>query len=434
MPFVAVGVEHKTAPVEIREQVTIADDAWAAMNARLLAEPSIDEVALLSTCNRTEIYVFGSDVDELVSRVTLTLTRGNDLLTPYVQTWHERGVVEHLFRVSAGIESQVLGENQILSQVRDVLDTGQHLGTIGPNLHALFRSAISCARQARAGAALGRVNASVGSEAVCRAEQALGSLHGRGALLVGGGEITRLVAEQLVARHASPLFVANRTIETAIALAHHFGGTPATLEDIPRLIPHVDLVICATSAPRYVLTPESMPSDVSSERTQALRIFDLAIPRDVDPSVGAMNGIELHDLDSLIPSEMQDRWESDVEQMAAIISAEVPEFMAWYLTRRVAPVISNLRSHVERVAETELRRVGPQLADLSLREREAVESLTNRLIDKMFHHLVLRLRLAAQTDESLVKAAEFFFLHGDGGLFAHAAEESAREENEVKST
>jgi glutamyl-tRNA reductase len=154
-----------------------------------------------------------------------------------------------------------------------------------------------------------------------------------------------------------------------------------------------------------------------------VHIYDLAIPRDVDPAAADLSYVALHDLDALLPGSVSERWEADIRSMEAVIAAEVQEFTAWALTRRVAPVIANLRSHVEAVQAQELRRIAPQLKDLTPRERAAVEGLTNRLVDKMFHHLVLRLRLAAQTDAKLVEAAEFFFLHGDGGLFSHAAEE-----------
>jgi glutamyl-tRNA reductase len=333
---------------------------------------------------------------------------------------------EHLFRVASGLESQVLGEPQVLSQVRDALETAHRLEAVGPNLHSLFRAAISCARQARAGTTLGRVNVSIGSEAVRAAIVALGSIAGRGALLIGGGEIARLVAEELRREKAGTLFIANRTESVAVDLAAHFRGTPARLVDIPRIIPTVDLVITCTSANHYVLTPEDFARGSQPKRAAPLQVFDLAIPRDVDPAVGSIPGVVLHDLDGLLPAGVEEQWDADVRAMEAVIAAEVHEFTAWYLTRRVAPVIASLRSHVEAVSEQELRRVAPRLADLTDREREAVESLTNRLIDKMFHHLVLRLRLAAQTDPRLVEAAEFFFLHGEGGLFEHAAEQEER--------
>jgi glutamyl-tRNA reductase len=422
MPFLAVGVEHKTCPLIIRESVAMDDAALARAGAELHRHPAIAEIAILSTCNRTEIYLFAEEPKAAATAATVYLNQRDDRLPAYEQTWVDMGAVEHLFRVAAGLESQILGEPQVLSQVKETLEFAQRLGTIGPNLHSLFRAAISCARQARAGTALGRVNLSIGSEAVREAEEALGSLQNRSALVVGGGEIGRLVAEDLRKGRIGTLFIANRTQSVAVELARKLRGTPARLEDIPRILPAVDVVMSSTSAFSYVLTPEDLPAGMTADRAIPLQIFDLAIPRDVDPAVGSMPGIVLHDLDSLLPAGLDEHWDEDIGAMEAVIAAEVQEFTAWYLTRRVVPVIANLRSHVEAVSRQELKRVAPQLSDLTDRERAAVDSLTNRLVDKMFHHLVLRLRLAAQTDPKLVEAAEFFFLHGEGGLFEHAAE------------
>jgi glutamyl-tRNA reductase len=423
MPFLTVGVEHKTSPLSVRESVALEGDALDQAIVQLASHPAVDEIAILSTCNRTEIYLFAEKPGAAATVAVDYLSAQDGRLPAYLQTWEEMAAAEHLFRVAAGLESQVLGEPQVLSQVREALETAQRLEALGPNLHSLFRAAISCARQARAGTALGRVNRSIGSEAIRAAEQALGSLEGRGVLVIGGGEIGRLVVEELRGKNVRTLFIANRTESVAEDLAARYKGTPARLTDIPRLIPAVDVIVSSTSANHYVLTPESLPADFSGQRETPLQIFDLAIPRDVDPAVGSIDGVVLHDLDGLLPAGPADRWDEDVRAVEGVIAAEIQEFTAWYLTRRVAPVIASLRSHVEAVSEQELRRIAPRLAGLDERERAAVESLTNRLIDKMFHHLVLRLRLAAQTDPKLVEAAEFFFLHGEGGLFEHAADQ-----------
>jgi glutamyl-tRNA reductase len=417
--FLALGFEHKSAPLAIRERVALDPDELELLSTRLHADPALEEVAILSTCNRTEVYLFSEDEVAAKETVSRTLTRGDERLGPYLREWREQEVAEHLFRVAAGLESQILGEIQILSQVRQTLETGQRLGTISANLHSLFRTALSCAKQARAGTALGRVHTSIGSQAVRAAEQTLGTLAGRSILLIGGGEIARLVVEQLAGTGIHTLFLANRTPAVAVELARTYGARAATLGDIARLLPHVDVVISATSARGYILTAEDVA--VLPGGDKPLEIFDLAIPRDVEPAVGSHPGVRLHDLDALLPAGQLEQWQADIRQIEGIIAAEVQEFVAWYQARRVVPVITHLRNHVEEVARLELQRVAPQLADLTERERAAVESLTQRLIDKMFHHLVIRLRLAAQTDPQLVDAAEFFFLHGEGGLFPDAA-------------
>lgn len=427
MPFLAVGVEHTTAPVPVRERVSLSGDAREAAARTLRAGPAIDEVVILSTCNRTEIYLYTDDSAGAAAAAVQVLAGDDSEIRRHIRSWEDMDAVEHLFRVAAGLESQVLGEPQILSQVREAFEAAQSVETVGPKLHSLFRSAISCSRQARAGTALGRVNPSLAREAVLAAAGALGesqpaieALQHSRVLLVGAGEIARLVGEELSGR-VQALYIANRTESAAVDLARRVGGQPAPFAEISRLLSHVDLVISATGSRHYVLGAEDIPP--LGGRQQSLHIFDLAIPRDVDPAAAELPGVILHDLDSLLPEGVRKTWKDDIRAMEGVVAAEVQEFMAWYLTRRVAPVIANLRRHVEAVQAQELKRVAPQLSGLSDRERAAVESLTGRLVDKMFHHLVLRLRLAAQTDPKLVEAAEFFFLHGDGGLFAHAAEQ-----------
>lgn len=421
MPFLAVGVEHKTAPLDVRERLALDSTGVALANTTLANNPLIDEVAILSTCNRTELYLFVEAVEDGAEAARAFLTQADPLWREYVQTWREMDAVEHLFRVSSGLESQIPGESQIVSQVSAALEIAQTGGTVGANLHSLFRSSVSCARRARAGTTLGRVSTSVGSEAVRTAELAVDGLQGRAVLVIGGGEVSRLVADELRQRHVGHVYIANRTASVAIELAAQVGGTPAGLSDIERLAPLMDVIFSATTSGEYMLTSENVQG-TGGRPKGSLHIFDLAMPRDVDPSVAEVPGVKLHDLDDLLPTPTGEAWNEDVRVIESVIAAEVQEFTAWYHTRRVAPVIASLRSHVEAVQRQELKRIAPQIKDLTDRERAAVESMGQRLVDKMFHHLVLRLRLAAQTDPVLVDAAEFFFLHGEGGLFEHAAE------------
>lgn len=426
MPFLAVGVEHTSAPLAVRERASLTGEARTRAAQTILADPTIDEAVILSTCNRTELYLYAEDQFRARATAEAILAGEDAEIMRYVRQWEDMDAVDHLFRVATGLESQVLGEPQILSQVREAFEAAQGHGTVGSNLHSLFRSAISCSRQARAGTALGRLNPSVAQEAILAAASAIGGAESSGnpladcaVLVMGAGEIARLVADELSGR-VQILYIANRTESVAVELALQLNAQPAPFAQIPRLLSHVDLVISATGSRHYVLGAEDVPA--MPDRSSPLHIFDLAMPRDIDPEVGELGGVSLHDLDSLLPDSVRETWHEDVRIMEGVVAAEVHEFMAWYLTRRVAPVIANLRGHVEAVQAQELRRVSPQLSDLTERERAAVESLTGRLVDKMFHHLVLRLRLAAQTDPKLVEAAEFFFLHGEGSLFAHAAD------------
>jgi glutamyl-tRNA reductase len=250
-------------------------------------------------------------------------------------------------------------------------------------------------------------------------ERDLGGLSDRAVLVIGGGETARLALADLTGRRLRALFVANRTPETAATLAQTHGGETVAMQDIPAILPYLDAVITATGSRRPILSSHDFRA--VGRRDRPMCVVDLAVPRDVDPAVAGLPSVALHDLDTLLPSRAA-RQEEDVARMEGIVAAEVQAFAAWSLTRRVAPVIAGLRRHVEAVKDTELERIRPQLETMTERQRESVEALTGRLIDKMFHHLVVRLRLAAQTDPKLVEAAEFFFLHGEGGLFPDLAE------------
>lgn len=424
MPFLATGVEHKTAPLAVRERLT--RDA-GRLATSLHDHAAVDEVAVLCTCNRLEVYLSSED-PEAALEATRNALQIDEATARYLRRWDDLDAVEHLFRVASGLESQVLGETQVLAQVRETLERAQQEGTAGPNLNSLFRAAIRCARRARADTHLGYTDRSMGAEAVVMAEAELGGLEGRRVLLIGGGEVIRLAAREAARRKPASLSIANRTLSVAAGIAEEVGGTPLHIEEIDALLPSVDLVIAATASPDPVLIAGDVPS-----LPNPLLIVDLAIPRDIDPAIGALPNVRLHDLDSLLPGGTEAQWREDVRAMEAVIAAELQDFQSWILTRRVVPVIASLRAHVEAVSEAELQRVASHLAGLTDREREAVESLTQRLIDKMFHHLVTRLRLAAQTDPKLVEAAEFFFLHGEGGLFEHAAEEPKQSPTEQTS-
>jgi glutamyl-tRNA reductase len=416
MPFLATGVEHRTAPLAVRERLTLAAGAIATA---LYDHPAVDEVAVLSTCNRLEIYLFTEDPEAALQAARDTLGIDADTVA-FLQRWDELEAVRHLFRVASGLESQVLGEPQILSQVRETLERARRDGTAGINLHALFRAAIRCARRARADTRLGYTDRSMGAEAVRVAESEMGGLQDRSILLIGGGEVIRLAAGELQRRDVGALTIANRTLSVAAEIAGRVGGTPVRIADVPALLPTFDVIISATASPGHVLQAGDVPA-----LGRPLLILDLAIPRDIDPAIGSLPYVRLRDLDSLLPGGTEAQWREDVQAMEATVAAEVQDFTSWILTRRVVPVISSLRAHVEAVSEEEMRRVARRLEGLTDEEREAVQTVTHRLIDKMFHHLVTRLRLAAQTDPKLVEAAEFFFLHGEGGLFENAADQPA---------
>jgi glutamyl-tRNA reductase len=417
MPFVVVGVEHSTAPLAVRERVSPGPDERDGARRIFALDPS-DEVVILATCNRTEVYVHTLDPARAVDGITSWMVQRAEDVLPSIRVRHDLDAVEHLFRVACGLESQVPGERQILSQVAAALDAAQRAGMTGSYAHALFRAAVACSRTARLDTSLGQVDRSIGAGAVAQAAQHLSGFRHRSVVIVGGGEVSRVVAREVALRDPARLVVANRTTTVAEEIATAVGAEWGALDDLPEMLAGADLVFSATAAPSYVVRPDDCRLRTSDS---PLLLYDLASPRDIDPSLADLPGVTVVDLDALGDAAPGERWAADVQKIEAVIAAAVHEFEGWIAARRVAPVIASLRRHVEAVSRAELERAAPQLSDLTPREHAAVETLTNRLIDKMFHHLVVRLRLAAQTDPALVNAAEFFFLHGPGGLFEDEA-------------
>lgn len=408
--FVTVGVDHSAAPLAIRERVALLEEHLEDAHRDLVAHPAVDEIVILSTCNRTELYMFTDQPDDAADAGSAYLLGADPGIRSYLREWRGMSAVEHVLRVGAGLESRVLGENQILSQVRGALTGAERVSSIGPQLHQLFRTSISCGREVRRSTGFGRADASIAGETVRSAESLVGALTARAALVIGGGEVSRLTAAELRRRGIGRLYLANRTPSVAEDLARTFGALAVSLADVPKYLLWTDVLVSATSAAGRILTADDMSAVELAHRREPLHVFDLAVPRDIDPAIGLLPGIVLHDLDSVASVPIREQRIEDVRSAEFIVGNHLREFERWYRARRAAPLITELRRQLDEVAASELHRASSRLARLSLEERYAVERLTGRLTDAIFHRFVTRLRLAAQADgEQLVEAAEFFF-------------------------
>lgn len=411
--FVIVGIDHSVAPVAIREHVALLDRYLEDAHRDLIANPAVDEVVILSTCNRTEMYMFTEGPDRAAEAASAYLLGAHLGVRSYLREWRGVAAVEHLLRVSAGLESRVLGEHQILSQVRKALSGAEQASTIGPHLHQLFRTGISCGREVRRATGLGRADASIAGETVRTAELLAGPLTARTALVIGGGEVSRQTAAELRRRGIARLYLANRTPSVAEDLAGRFGAVPVPFADIPKYLPWTDIVVTATSAPGRILTAEDVSAVQLAHRREPLHVFDLAVPSDVDSAIGDLPGVVLHDLDGLDSERVWERRAEDIRSAELIVVDRLREFERWYRIRRTAPLITQLRRQLDEAAASELQSASRRLAPLSRDERDAVERLVGRLSDAIFHRFVTRLRLAAEVDDEQVVAAAAFFFGGD---------------------
>ena len=365
--LLAIGVSHRHAPLELRERLYLADGHAVELAKELGA-------VVLSTCNRTEIYVAGGDA--AFAREALE-RRSSLKLEGVLAVWEGGEAVEHLFRVAGGLDSLVPGEAQILGQVRLAYEAALEAGATGPVLNRLFEDALHAGKRVRTEAKLAEMPESVAASAVDLAEKALGGLEGRRALLFGAGRMSELAARDLRARKAE-VVVSSRTLESAQELAERVGGRAAPFDAVAVELMDADLVISATRCPYPILHAEAV-----QPRQRPLVLVDIAVPRDLDPEIAHVEGCTLYDIDAL-GGGLVGR-EEDVREAERIVADEAARFAEWRRSRGAAPAIAALRRRAEEIRAEELARAEPRLAELSERERKTVETLTAQIVNKLLH-------------------------------------------------
>jgi glutamyl-tRNA reductase len=371
--LLAVGVSHHHAPLEVRERLYLADGQAAQLASEL------GEAVVLSTCNRTEVYLAGGDPEGV--REELERRSGLEL-GPLLARWDEGEVVAHLFRVAAGLDSLVPGESQILGQVREAYEAARTRGATGTLLNRLFEDALRAGKRVRTEAKLHELPESVAASAVELGARELAGVEGRRALLFGAGKMSELAARDLRGRGAE-VVVASRTLESAQDLAERVGGRAAAFDAVAVELPEADLVISATRCPYPILHAEAV-----RPREKPLVLVDVAVPRDLDPAIGELDGCTLFDIDAL--GEGLVGRDDEVREAEAIVAEEAARFAEWRRSRDAADAIRDLRARAEEIRSEELARAGARLAELSPRERETVETLTAQIVNKLLHAPTVR--------------------------------------------
>jgi glutamyl-tRNA reductase len=391
--ILTVGLNHTTAPIHVREQIASArclrDEAQAILFDHL--DPALfSEVLILSTCNRTEIYAVTSNrprAEEML-RAVFALHEAFPLAgTDYVYAYAGRDAVAHLFAVASGIDSMLLGEFEILGQIRSAYQTAAEKRALGSVLHQLFRQALSVGKRARSETAIGAGATSVAYAAVALARQQLGDLKGRAALVVGAGEMGRRAARNLAEDGACTVIVASRTYTHAAELASEIGSRAIAFDELPDVLAQVELVISATKAPHLILDARQVAEAMRRRPDWPLCLIDIAVPRDIDPAVAQLENVRLHnidDLQALVETNRSAREEA-VADVHAIIAEEVREFWDWYMSRRAAPLLSELHTRAEAIRQAELEKTLRRLDHLNLNERDraALEALSLGIVKKM---------------------------------------------------
>ena len=418
MRLVLVGTSYQRAPVELRE--LLAYDAGLRREAlgRLGARGA--EAAVLSTCNRTEVYGVSGEPAELEERIYGELADLSGLshseLAPALYSVSDEAAAVHLFRVAAGLDSMVPGEAQILGQVREAYEAARETETAGATLHRLFRQALRVGKRVRTETAIGENPASVSSAAAQLAERVFDNLAGRRILLLGAGKTADLTAANLISRGVGEIVVANRSPERAEALAERFGGRAVGLDQLEPELGQVDVVVASTSSQGYVLSAAQVERALKARRGRPIFFIDIAVPRDVDPAVIELEGCYLYDIDDLervVAESVAGRREEAV-RAEAIVSEEADAFRAWQLSLDVVPAISSLRARAESIRQEELERAEGRLASLSPSQRRAVEALTSQIVAKLLHQPTVRMKEAAAGAEGVLYADAVRHLFGLG--------------------
>ena len=401
MALTVVGVNHRGASLEIRERLAYrASEAAPALTA-LRDASGAREAVLLSTCNRTEVYAVDGEHDPAGSVWAAFSERLGADASAFGYVRRDRDAVTHLFRVASGLDSMVLGEAQIHGQVRDAWETCRTQS--GPVLNRLFQTSLLVAGRVRNETAIARGAASVSSAAVQLARQIFGSLNGKRAMVLGAGEMAELALECLVDQGVRTSIVANRTFERATELAERYGAVAMHYDDCWAALAQVDVLLCSTAAPRAVVFPEHVRPALAARGDRPLCILDIALPRDVDPGVRALENVFLYDLDDLqaVVAANIERRRGDMPTAEDVISGEVSRYWEWLAGLAAVPVLTEMRTRMESLRERELSEAMRRLEHLPPNERAVVEELSRSLMNKFLHEPTVRLRAAASNGRGI---------------------------------
>ena len=428
MSLVLTGVSHKTAPVEVRERLAFAKDTLPESLRSLVDGRVVREGMILSTCNRVELLV---DVDparltEARARVSEFFKRRaedlDEISDRHVYTHEGDEAVRHLFRVASSLDSMVLGEPQILGQVRQAYTDACDAGTAGRNLHRLLHRAFHAAKRVRTETNIASSAVSVSYAAVELGRKILGTLDGRTVLLVGAGEMAELAARHLAKNGASRILVANRTHETAQRLAAEFGGEAVPYNRFPSFLAEADIVICSTGARSHIVTAQMARAALEMRRNRPSFFIDISVPRNVDPKVGEVTNLfvfDVDDLEAVVASNLRER-EREAARAEEIAETEATEFLKSLRKLDIGPTVVSLKEKLRVIAQEEFRLRRSSLGDLSPEQERAVEQVLAATVNKISHPLIQRLRRSFDAgDDGAVRAwRDSFGLEDESGIKA----------------
>lgn len=398
MYVIVVGLSHKTAPIEIREKVAFPIKEQPAALAKLLSDDHIAEAVILSTCNRTEIYAVANNPEKGKKSLVRFLCDHHSIperkLSKHLYFYDLEKAIHHLFRVASSLDSMIVGEAQILGQVKEAYTCAFEAEATSIIFNKLFTAALRTGKRVRSETAIGESATSVSSAAVELAERVFEDLQGRTVMILGAGKMSELTAQALKTSGVASVIVSNRTYERAVELARAFKGRAVKFDEFTKHMVETDIVISSTGAPHFILKKEDMVRVMRERRHTPIFLIDIAVPRDIEPKVGDLYNVFLYDIDNLqsvVSSNLAER-AKEAEIGEAIIDEEVEGFNAWISSLEVTPTITDLKAKAEAIRSTETEKILKRLSNLSDKERNEISALTKLIMAKLLHEPIVNLK------------------------------------------
>jgi glutamyl-tRNA reductase len=443
--LLALGISHKTAPVALRERLAFSEREASEFMREATATAEVREAVVISTCNRTEVYLVvggaGGDLVQAEADVLGLLARRAEIrpteLAEAIYSPRNCDAARQLYRVTAGLESMIIGEAEIQGQVRRAHEASMRAGCTGPLSNRLFAAALTTGKRVRSETSIGSSRVSVPSVAVDLALSVLGGLENRHVVILGAGETSELTARALAEQGAGTIFVANRHADRALSLAQRFGGAVVGLDKLPDQLVHADIMLCSTSSPHPIVGREELELVMAEREGRQLLLIDIAVPRDVDPACGELDGVNLYDIDDLqavVARNLSTRAE-EAPQALAIVEEEIHRFARWLGQLDALPTISALRAHGDGIVAQVLAENSARWESASERDLARVEAIARAVMSRLLHEPTIRLRSLSEDrgHASLELVRELFGLRGDsaGELSAEGVDGLPKELAEV---
>ncbi len=393
MNIVIVGLNHRTASVDIRERLSVSDDKMGDALYKLTSDPIIEEGLILSTCNRVEVCAVVKDTHRGFDVIKNFLAASDpalslEVITPSLYIYSSSKAIEHLFRVASSLDSMIVGEPQILGQIKDAFDHAMLHKSTGIILNKAFKKAISVAKRVRTETKIAESAVSISFAAVELAKKIFGKLTGKSVLLIGAGEMAELAARHFVGNGVESITIANRSYERAVELAKIFNGEPVQFEAFESEMVKSDIVLCSAGAPHYLIHSAQVKKVIELRKNRPIFFIDISVPRNIDPEINDLDNVFLYDIDDLqhsVESNLESR-KKEALKAEEIIMEEIISFARWFKSLDAVPMIVALKDRAEAIRQAELEKISAKLGDLTETQREALEALTTSIVNKLLHH------------------------------------------------